>query len=82
MTVVVAGARHHIYGAVNRTGLTAPVLVDVRQKGAPTTLRTRFGIDQVPWTVVLDREGRGVQVIVGGKTRSAFERALDRVDKK
>jgi len=88
VTVVVSGQRQSVDQVVARTGLRAPVLVDVpapRAPGSPGdrtgSLRTRYGIDQVPWTLVIDRTGHGVEVIIGARNSDGFVRALDRAEK-
>lgn len=81
ITVVVSGRQRSIEQVVARTGLRAPVLVDVPPSDGSGSLRTRYGINQVPWTLVVDRTGHGVEVIVGARSSDGFIRSLDRAEK-
>ncbi len=79
--MVIAGTQSRIQAVIRRTRLMAPVLADVAPSTGAATLRERYGISAVPWTLVLDRQGRGVEILVGGKLRGDFDKALDRAEK-
>jgi hypothetical protein len=46
----------------------------------PLTLKARYQVEQVPWTLVVNREGRAVEVLVGAHERERFIKALDAID--
>ncbi len=72
--------RRDARGFVRRFGLTFPIVFD-----GPGDLARRYGVTGFPETFVLDREGRIVDVFVGGVTseedraelRDAVDRALE-----
>ena len=79
VTVVVSGRLDHVKRAISAARFSGPVLLDRPGEGG-LTLRRRYRIDQVPWTLTLDGQGRGAEVIVGGQNRTRFKRALDAVE--
>jgi hypothetical protein len=92
VTVVFTGNPRHAQAVRRQTGLRAPVLFDVpvRRPGAKaketqetqaaSTLRARYGVEQVPWTLVVNAEGRAVEALSGAHDRERFIKALDAID--
>lgn len=72
VTVLVKGQPQRAAQVARERALTAPVLVD------DGTLRRRFRVERTPTTIILDRAGRAVSVLVGSQTRDSLERALAR----
>lgn len=88
VTVVFAGDPRHVRAIRASTGLRAPVLFDVPvrrsgKSGQPSDarpLKAHYGINQVPWTLVVNAQGRAVEVIMGAHGRDRFIKALDAAD--
>jgi thioredoxin-like negative regulator of GroEL len=73
VTVLVKGTPDQARTIAARQGLTAPILDD--RKGA---VRGAFGVERVPTTVVLDRDGRAVSVLIGGQSEASLAKAIRR----
>jgi hypothetical protein len=86
VTVVFGSDRRQVQAVRATTGLRAPVLFDIavrrsaRPEDRPLTLRARYRIEQVPWTLVVNREGHATEVLVGAHERERFIKALSAID--
>lgn len=81
VTVAVDSDERSVREVARALGLGAPVLpvlMDRPRGGEP--LAQRYGVNRLPWTLVVDRRGRGVQVMLGGKDRDDFAGALAAID--
>ena len=84
LVTVFFGSLRHAQAVRTATGLRAPVLMDrpVRRAGQEqaTTLQQRYGIEQVPMTLVVNAEGRAVELISGAYDRERFIKALNDIN--
>lgn len=71
---MVAGKKEHAMRIVVSQQFAGPVLLD-----AGSELRRRYGIDRVPYTLVLDQTGEAKAVALGGKDKSDLLKLIDRV---
>ncbi len=68
VTVVTGGNFERARSIAQRVGLTAPVVV------ADSELQDIYHVDHVPWTVVIGKDGKAVQVVRGGQDGDYFRR--------
>lgn len=80
VTVVFAARPRQVRNVVLGLGFGAPVLFDRPLGPGHKPLHTRYGVSQVPWTLVVDERGRGAEVIVGGHDRARFRKAMNALD--
>lgn len=73
VTVSVKDKRVKSGKIVRMTGLRAPVLVDRNSQ-----LIKSFGGDRVPYTLVLNAQGKATSLFIGKQDPATFESALDR----
>jgi thiol-disulfide isomerase/thioredoxin len=72
VTVVTHGNYERARAIVERAGLRAPVVIS---DGA---LQDAYKVDVVPWTVVIGKDGRAVDVVRGGQDGEFFRRLATR----
>ena len=63
-----SGGAQRIGAVARRVGLSAPVVV------ADQELKDIYHVDHVPWTVVIDKSGKAVEVVRGGQDGEFFRR--------
>jgi thiol-disulfide isomerase/thioredoxin len=71
VAVFVVGAKKHAASVARTSGFTAPVLVD------DGTLRKKYDVKKVPWTVVLRPDGRAEAAFTGETDEATLRDALD-----
>jgi hypothetical protein len=72
VTVVVSGRKTMIAEAAQRAGLDAPILI------GSSDLDERWRVNLVPWTVIIDRDGKPVEVLRGGQEAATFRERISR----
>lgn len=71
VAVFVSGAKQHAASVTSSAGFTAPVLVD------DGTLRKRYNVRKVPWTLVLRPDGTAFDAFTGTQDEETLRDALD-----
>ena len=72
VTVVTHANYEHARAVVARAGLRAPVVI------ADGELQDAYKVNVVPWTVVIGKDGRAVDVVRGGQDEAFFRRLATR----
>jgi hypothetical protein len=73
VTVVLGGNPIMAKRVAARLGVTAPVLVADRK------LQRDFKVNAVPWTVVVNRDGKPVSAVRGARGKEDFKKLLKKV---
>jgi thiol-disulfide isomerase/thioredoxin len=71
VAVFVVGAKQHAASVTKTSGFTAPVLVD------DGTLRKKYDVRKVPWTLVLRPDGRAEAAFTGETDEDTLRDAID-----
>ena len=73
MTIALEGTRDGALAFVAKTNLHAPVVL------GDDEIAARFHIAAYPWTVILDRNGKPVTAIRGGRDEDQFRKLFREV---
>jgi hypothetical protein len=72
MTVMFDGNRHAARAVAARSRLTGPIVL------GDDGLRTDMRVGAYPWTLIIDRDGKPVYAIRGGRSGREFKKAFER----